>query len=141
MHYPALHIGEAEIAAGVAVGEAFVVKTEGVKDGGVEVVPVHGVFHGTVAEFIRSAISETAPHTATNHLESGFEKGGEIAGQQVGSDEPHPDGEDLLQCRAGEAGAQRAAHEHSSEAAANEKRGDWHGKLLPVREMRGHAGE
>ena len=34
----AVHVGQAEVAAGVAVGEAFVVHTEEMEDGGLEIV-------------------------------------------------------------------------------------------------------
>jgi hypothetical protein len=34
-HHPPMHIREAEIAAGVAVGELFVIEAEEVEDGGI----------------------------------------------------------------------------------------------------------
>jgi hypothetical protein len=43
MHHIAMHIREAEVAAGPAVGELFVVEAEQVQDGGVEVVHMHGI--------------------------------------------------------------------------------------------------
>lgn len=45
-------IGEAEVAAGVVVGEAFVVEAEEVEHGGVKVVHVEAVGDGGVTNFI-----------------------------------------------------------------------------------------
>ena len=53
-------VGEAEVAAGVAVGEFFVVEAEEVKDGGVEVVDVDFVLDGGEPEFVGGAVSATA---------------------------------------------------------------------------------
>ncbi len=41
-----MHVGEAEIATGVAVGEPFVVEAEEVENRGVQVVDMHRVFCG-----------------------------------------------------------------------------------------------
>ncbi|KAJ3049450.1 hypothetical protein HK102_012501, partial [Quaeritorhiza haematococci] len=46
----AVHVGQAEVAAGVAVGEPGVVEAEEVEDRGVEVVDVDDVLDGLVAE-------------------------------------------------------------------------------------------
>ena len=64
-------IGESEVAAGVAVGELFVVESEEVQDGGVEVVDMHAVVNGTKAEFVRFAPCHAATDTAA------CEEGGE----------------------------------------------------------------
>ena len=45
-------IGEAEIPAGVSVGEVFVVEPHEVQDGGVEIVNVHLVFDRRETEFV-----------------------------------------------------------------------------------------
>src|SRR6266496_2587659 len=60
----AVNVGQTEIAAVVAVGELFVIETEQVENGGVEIVNVDFVFHGAIAEFIGDAISLAAPHAA-----------------------------------------------------------------------------
>ena len=41
-----VHVGQAEVAAGVAVGELFVVEAQQVQDRGVQVVDVDRVFDG-----------------------------------------------------------------------------------------------
>jgi hypothetical protein len=45
-----VHVGEAEVAAGVVVGKAFVVEAEEVEDGGLEVVDVDFVFRDMEAK-------------------------------------------------------------------------------------------
>ena len=51
-----MHIGQAEISAGVAEGQLFVVETEQVKDSGVQVVNVDAAIDGCVPEFIGLAV-------------------------------------------------------------------------------------
>ena len=51
-----MDVGEAEVAAGVAVGELFVVEAEEVEDGGVEVVDVDLVVDGAEAEIVGFAV-------------------------------------------------------------------------------------
>ena len=41
-----MHIGESEVAAGVAVGEFFVVEANQLQQGCMQVVHVHRFFHG-----------------------------------------------------------------------------------------------
>ena len=53
----AMHVGEAEITAGVAVGEALVVNAEEVQDGGVDVVNIDGSFDRKVAEVVELAVA------------------------------------------------------------------------------------
>ena len=45
-----MHVGEAEVAAGVAVGEAFVIEAEELQERGVQVVDVDLVLDGLEAE-------------------------------------------------------------------------------------------
>ena len=60
-------VGEAEVAAGVAVGEAFVVEAEEMQDGGVPVVDVHLVVNGFVAVVVRHAVVHAAFDAAASH--------------------------------------------------------------------------
>jgi hypothetical protein len=60
-------VGEAEIAALMGVSKALVVEAETVKDGGLEVVDVNGVFDDVKAEFIRGAIGEASFYSTTSH--------------------------------------------------------------------------
>ena len=60
-------IGEAEIAAAVAVGEAFVVEAEQVQHGGVEVVDVDGVVLGAEAEVVGGSVGDAAFDAASCH--------------------------------------------------------------------------
>ena len=48
-HDISVHIGQTEVAAGVAVGQLLVIQPQQVQDGGVEVVEVDLVFHRVVA--------------------------------------------------------------------------------------------
>ena len=50
------HIGQAHVAAVVAVGELEVVQTEQMQNGRVDVVDVHGVMDGVHAEVIGAAV-------------------------------------------------------------------------------------
>ena len=54
------HVGQAEVAAGVAVGELFVVEAQQVQDRGVQVVDVDLVFDGGEAEFVGGAVDVAA---------------------------------------------------------------------------------
>ncbi len=53
-----MHVGQAEVAAGVAVGEAFVVEAHLVQQCGVEVVDVDSVLDGSRAEVIGAAVGQ-----------------------------------------------------------------------------------
>ena len=55
-HDLAVDVGEAEVAAGVAEGEALVVEAEEVEDGRLQVVDVDGIHLGFEAELVRRAI-------------------------------------------------------------------------------------
>ena len=56
-----MHVGQAEVAAGVAVGEPGVVEAEQVQDRGVQVVDVDRLLDGLVAEFVGGAVDVAAP--------------------------------------------------------------------------------
>ena len=56
----AVHVGQAEVAAGVAVGELLVVEAEQVQDRGVQVVDVDAVFDGLEAELVGGAVDVAA---------------------------------------------------------------------------------
>lgn len=53
-------VGETEVPAGVSIGQVFVIKAHEVKNGGVEVVDVHFVFHRREAKFVGGPISHAA---------------------------------------------------------------------------------
>ncbi len=57
-------VGEAEVAAGVAVGEAFVVEAEAVEHGGVEVVDGGAIDRGAEAEVVGGAVGLAAADAA-----------------------------------------------------------------------------
>ena len=85
VNYMAVDVGEAEVAALIAVGELAVIDAEKMKDGRIAVVDVHGSRHpffifaglrfedvavgigNVVAVVICSAISDTGFNTATSH--------------------------------------------------------------------------
>jgi hypothetical protein len=68
VHHFAIHIGEPEIASGIAVSEAQVVDAEEVQDGGMEIMHVDLVLHRVVAELIRLAIRHAALHATAPWL-------------------------------------------------------------------------
>ena len=63
----AVDVGEAEVAAGVAVGELFVIDAEQVEDGGVEVVDVHSIFNGVESDFVSGADDLSALDASAGH--------------------------------------------------------------------------
>jgi hypothetical protein len=70
---PAVDIGQAEVAARVAVGEPGVVQPHQMQDRRVQVVHVNGVFGDLVAVFVRATVAETPFNSAA----------GEEAGQTM----------------------------------------------------------
>jgi hypothetical protein len=63
----AVDVGEAEVAALGAEGELGVVEAEEVKDGGVEVVHVDGIFGDVEAEVVGGAVGEAFFDAAAGH--------------------------------------------------------------------------
>ncbi len=59
-----MHVGQTEVAAGVAVGEAFVVEAEEFQQRGVQVVDVDRVFDRFEAEFVGGSVDVAAAHSA-----------------------------------------------------------------------------
>ena len=55
-----MHVRQSEVAAGVAIGKSFVVESEQVQDGGVQVVDVNLVFDGREAELVRCTMNIAA---------------------------------------------------------------------------------
>src|SRR5947207_12717123 len=60
----AVDVGEAEVAAGVAVGEALVVEAQKVQDRRLDVVDVDSVLDGIEAQLVSRAVRQTALDTA-----------------------------------------------------------------------------
>ena len=60
-------VGEAEVAAGVAVGQLLVVDAEQGEHRGVHVVDVHRVFRGVVAVVVGAAVAEATADAAASH--------------------------------------------------------------------------
>ena len=56
----AVDVGESKIPAGVLVSQFLVIQTQKVKDGGMEVMEVHAVFHRSHAVLI--VLEQVAPH-------------------------------------------------------------------------------
>ena len=59
-----VYVGETEVAAGVAIGELFVIQARGVQQRRVEIVHVHLIRDGVVAEFVRRSVCQTALEAA-----------------------------------------------------------------------------
>ena len=62
-----VHVGEAEVAAAVAVGELFVIEAQEVEHGGVEVVNMNPVLDGLEAKVVGSAVNVAAFHATAGH--------------------------------------------------------------------------
>ena len=62
-----MNIGEAELAALEAEGEAFVIDAHEVHDRRLEIVDVDFVLHGVETELIALAIAHAGLHTAACH--------------------------------------------------------------------------
>ena len=60
-----MHIGETEVAAGVAEGELFVIETELVEDGGMQVMHVDFAIDGHMADVVGEAVGEAGFEAAT----------------------------------------------------------------------------
>src|SRR6266540_4130624 len=67
LHHVAVHVRQAEVAAGVAVGELLVVEAEEVQDRRVEVVDRDLPLDGLVPIVIRGAVAMAALHAASGH--------------------------------------------------------------------------
>src|SRR5262245_42185158 len=63
-HNLAMHVREPEVATGVTKGQPLVVEAEQVKDRGVQVVNMHGFFHGLVTELVGGAVDVAAVDAA-----------------------------------------------------------------------------
>ena len=63
----AVHIGQAEVAALVLVGELLMINTELVEQRGVEVVHVHGILDDVVAVVIGLAVSNSPFEAAAGY--------------------------------------------------------------------------
>ena len=59
-----MHVGQAEVAAGVAEGQLFVIHAQQVQQGGVEVVDVHAVLRRLEAEVVGLAVAHAAARAA-----------------------------------------------------------------------------
>ena len=55
-HDVAVHVGEAEVAAGEAIGQLLVIEAHQVQHGGVQVVDVDFLFHGREAAFVGGSV-------------------------------------------------------------------------------------
>src|SRR6185436_16298304 len=63
-HDMSMHVGEAEIAAIVTIGQLLVIEAEQMQHRGVKIVHVNFVSDGCAAEFVRRAINCSASHSA-----------------------------------------------------------------------------
>jgi len=62
-----MHIGEAEVAALTAEGEAFMVDSQLVKNSSMEVVDVNFVLGGVIAKVIGRTVGEARFHSTAGH--------------------------------------------------------------------------
>ena len=67
LHEFAMHVGEAEITAGVTIGQALVVDAEEVQDGGVDVMDIDGSFDRKVAEVVELTVAGAGTQTCAGH--------------------------------------------------------------------------
>src|SRR3954447_3951653 len=64
VHHPAVDVGQAEVAAGVAIRQTLVVEPEQVEDRGVQVVIVHLVLDRGEPELVGPAVADAPLHAA-----------------------------------------------------------------------------
>ncbi|MEY3459406.1 MAG: hypothetical protein RL215_2563 [Planctomycetota bacterium] len=57
-------IGQSEVAAGVAEGELFVIESEEVEEGGMEIMDMDAIMDGAEPEFVRFAPGHSTANTA-----------------------------------------------------------------------------
>ena len=62
-----VHVGQSEIATLKAKGKSFVIDSEHVQNGGLQVVDVHWIFRDVHSEFVRSANAYPWLRPATGH--------------------------------------------------------------------------
>ena len=67
MHYVAVDVGQAEVAAGVTVGQPRVVEAQAVQHRGVQVVDVDRLLDGAEAELVGRAVNVAAVDAAAGH--------------------------------------------------------------------------
>ena len=60
----AAYVGQAEVSARVAIGEARVIKAEQVQDGGVEIVEMHRVFGHFDSVFVAFPVNRPRLHSS-----------------------------------------------------------------------------
>ena len=65
LHHCACHIGEAEIAAAVAIRQPRVIQTHQMQHRRMEVMSVNGILHRLEAELVRGAVRSAAAHAAS----------------------------------------------------------------------------
>src|SRR5216684_286514 len=70
LRYYSGDVSQAEIAAGVTIGELLVIESQQVQDGGVHIVNMHAILDGVVAEFIGCAIYKPGLHASARHPHS-----------------------------------------------------------------------
>ena len=61
-----MHVGEAEVAASVAVGELFVVEAEQMEYGRMQVMHGHRFFDGAEAELVGGSVNGSTFHSAAS---------------------------------------------------------------------------
>jgi hypothetical protein len=62
-----MHIREAEVAALELVGQALVIDAKKMKERGLEIVDVDGIFHGVESEVIGCAVGDTGLDSTSGH--------------------------------------------------------------------------
>ena len=60
-----MHVSEAEVATGMAIGEPFVIDTQKVQDGCLEIVDGDYVFSDVVAQFITRTMNHATFNSST----------------------------------------------------------------------------
>ena len=60
-------VRQTKVSAGETVRESFVIQSEKVEHGGMEIVDVHPIFNGVVADLIRGAVDFSSLHAPSGH--------------------------------------------------------------------------
>ena len=67
VNHASMHIGKTEVSSLIGMDQPFVIDSEQVQYGGIEIVDVHGIFGDVVGEVIGFAVTDARLHTATGY--------------------------------------------------------------------------
>ena len=67
MNHIAVHISQPMIASLVSIGELFVINTQTMKNGGMQIVNLHSIFDGLITELIGGTVDDPGLDSSSGH--------------------------------------------------------------------------